>query len=117
MNRYIYHIISETEWEHAKEAGIYIPESIRAEGFIHFSTKEQVLRTAKLFYSGRADLLLLSLDTEQAPPIVKYESTMGGEELFPHYYGALPVKLVTSAHPFPIDSSGNFTLPADVPVD
>lgn len=88
----IYHIISKTEYDLALGRGFYRPESINTEGFIHFSTEEQVDRTAKRFYAGQKDLYLLYVDESKLLKEVIYESSHG--EDFPHLYADLNLEAI-----------------------
>ena len=40
MSGVIFHIIAQSEWEAAQEAGVLAPPSLEREGFIHFSRAE-----------------------------------------------------------------------------
>jgi uncharacterized protein (DUF952 family) len=46
----IFHITSRSQWQQALEIGIYQAESLKNEGFIHFSKFEQVVATANRFF-------------------------------------------------------------------
>ena len=58
-----------------------------ADGFIHFSTAEQVRETAAKHFAGQTDLLLVAIDGGRLGDALKYEVSRGGA-LFPHLYGA-----------------------------
>ena len=58
-----------------------------ADGFIHFSTAEQVRETAARHFAGQDGLLLVAIDDAKLGPALKYEVSRGGA-LFPHLYGA-----------------------------
>lgn len=85
----IYHLISQSDWEKAKELSLYSPPSLAKEGFIHASTKDQILPTANRRFKGRNDLLILTIDTEKVIPKIIYEFSSGSGEKHPHIYGAL----------------------------
>ena len=59
----IYHITTRSDWRTALTAGSYAAASLAAAGFIHCSTALQVVATANRLFKGRADLLLLCIDT------------------------------------------------------
>ena len=61
----IYHITQQSKWEEAKIVGSYAPRSLESEGFIHCSTKEQVLPTANRRFVGKPDLVLLVINPEK----------------------------------------------------
>lgn len=108
----IYHILVSYEWEQAKDSGFYQPISLDWEGFIHFSTLEQVIGTANRFYRGQTDLLLLEVDETKLSGELRYEATADSvSELFPHYYGELPVAAVLHVWEFPPNKDGRFSLP------
>ena len=63
----------------------------RTDGFIHFSSAEQVRESAAKHRAGQTDLLLLSVDSAQLGDPLKWEASRGGA-MFPHLYGPLPSK-------------------------
>jgi uncharacterized protein (DUF952 family) len=69
-----------------------------ADGFIHFSTAEQVQETACRHFNGVADLMLLAVETEALGVPVTWEPSRGGD-LFPHLYGAMPVSFRSTPRP------------------
>ena len=58
----IYHIVDRGEWEAALKSGEYRPSSLADEGFIHCSTRRQVVQVADFLYHGQAGLILLEID-------------------------------------------------------
>jgi uncharacterized protein (DUF952 family) len=116
----IYHITSRAAWEAAQAAGAYRAESLATEGFIHFSTREQVLGVANAFYRGQSDLVLLVVDSARLTAPLRYEApshpTPTGEiptdQQFPHLYGPLNADAVARAVPFAAGDDGRFALPA-----
>ena len=107
----IFHILSKQAWETAVSHNIYSPESIKAEGFIHFSTREQVVLTANEFYRGQGGLLLLCVDDERVQAKVVYEDLYGKGQAFPHVYGALNLDAVQEVVDFPVNADGLFDFP------
>ena len=85
----IFHITKRDEWERAQREGIYEAESLASEGFIHCSTRDQVIRTANRLFRGQTGLVLLEIDAGVVKAEIKYENCEGGEEAFPHIYGAI----------------------------
>lgn len=112
----IYHITSRAAWEAAQAAGEYSPDSLKSEGFIHASTGEQVVDTANRFYHGQKGLVLLQIDTDRLISRVRFDPVVesGGENQFPHIYGALNPDAVINVIAFEPDERGNFALPADL---
>jgi uncharacterized protein (DUF952 family) len=107
---FLYKIMSEQEWETAQAQGIYEGSEVdRKDGFIHLSAAHQVRTTAQKHFSGRADLLLVSVLEKNLGKNLKWEASRG-DDLFPHIYGPLqpdaisevvPLPLVNGAHQFP----------------
>ena len=87
--RLIYKIVDATTWNDAADPWSGSADDHR-DGFIHFSTKDQVEGTLKRHFRGIHNLLLLAVDTELLPAeLLRYESSRGGA-MFPHLYGDLP---------------------------
>jgi uncharacterized protein (DUF952 family) len=110
----IYHITARSAWEKARAAHTYRPESLEKEGFIHCSTLAQIIATANRYYRGQHGLVLLVIDPSRIQAEVCYENTTGGEETFPHIYGALNLDAVTAVIPFEPDEGGVFHLPDEL---
>lgn len=111
----IYHIISQNDWQQALEAGVYRPNSLTTEGFIHFSLLEQVLSTANRFYAGQAELRLLAVDEGAVSAEIKHEDLYNHGQLFPHLYGELLPKQVRAVHNLVIDTAGQFQIEMTTP--
>ena len=108
----IFHITKRAEWERAAQEGVYRAPSLATEGFIHCSTAEQVIRTANRLFAGQRGLVLLEIDTDQVKPEIRYENLEGGEEAFPHIYGALDVESVLRVLAFEPGADGSFAMPS-----
>jgi uncharacterized protein (DUF952 family) len=110
VDRYIFHIIRRGEWLGALERGDYVPPSLGSEGFIHCSTAGQVSPTAKRWFAGVPDLLVLRIDTELLTAELKYEAPRNGgperqNERFPHLYGTLNLNAVVEVLDLPGDGA------------
>lgn len=107
----IFHITTRDAWVRARATGEYRADTLEADGFIHASTPEQVVRVADALYRGLADLVLLCVDESRIRPEVRYEAAPGGER-FPHIYGPLNLDAVIAVADFPPGPDGRFALPA-----
>lgn len=97
----VYKICSQAEWDAAVAAGEYTGSADDArDGFIHFSTAEQVAATAAKYFAGRNDLVLIEVDAAHLGAALRFEPSRGGA-LFPHLYGALPLTAVVSTRAYP----------------
>ena len=111
MYALIYHICRREEWVAAEQAGSYAGSSQDAEdGFIHFSTAAQVRASAAKHRAGQTGLVLLSVDPDFLCDALKWEPSRNGQ-LFPHFYGALPVSAVRWADPLELDADGLHQFP------
>ncbi len=109
----VYRIVTESEWNEAKLTGEFrgSAHDLR-DGFIHFSDGGQVAETARKYYAGARDLLLLfvSLEAVPEPGDWRWEESRNGA-LFPHLYGVLPTTAVHRCEPLPLDADGAHVLP------
>jgi uncharacterized protein (DUF952 family) len=108
----IYHMCRRMEWEAARAAGAYAGSSqdVR-DGFIHFSTAEQLPESARRHRAGQTDLVLLAVDPTLLGDALRWEPSRGGA-LFPHLYGTLSVTAVRWARDLPLGTDGLHLLPA-----
>jgi len=106
----IFHIALKSEWADALENGSYRTGSLGSEGFIHFSTGRQLLRTANKFFPGDQHVVLLILDPQKLAAELRYEPIADGQE-FPHLYGELHLDAVTQVLPFSPETDGSFIWP------
>ncbi len=106
MAEYIYHIALEKDWINALECGEYLPGPFTQEGFIHCSTRDQVVQSANRHFQGQHGLLLVKIDPEKTASEIRYEPSQG--ESFPHIYGPLNLDAVVSVTRFEPDAEGNF---------
>jgi uncharacterized protein (DUF952 family) len=115
MSQPIYKICQEALWREAERVGRFDGAPVDlADGFIHFSTAEQVRETAARHFSGERDLLLLAIDAEALGEHLRWEPSRGGA-LFPHLYGSLPISGVLRVTPLPLRPDGGHAFPADIP--
>ena len=106
----IFHIAHTSEWADALENGSYRTGSLESEGFIHFSTGRQLLRTANKFYYGDRNVVLLLIDPGKLAAELRYEPIADGQE-FPHLYGELNLDAVSQVLPFSPEPDGSFIWP------
>ncbi|MYD11549.1 MAG: DUF952 domain-containing protein [Chloroflexi bacterium] len=120
----IYHIVKRDAWHEAQRRGIYRPASLAAEGFIHCSTRAQILSVANDFYRGQADLLLLSIDECRLKSELRWETPAHpqpesaaltlSEASFPHLYGPLNPDAVVEILAL-VETDDGYTFPDDLP--
>src|SRR3954468_10682616 len=104
----IFHIVAEPDWRAACARGSYCPASLEQEGFVHFSYRDQVARTANARFSGRTDLLVIEVDPARLAHPVVDEDLYGSDEDFPHVYGEIPVTAAVAEHRLSRTPDGKF---------
>ena len=103
----IYKILRRSEWKAAEAAGKFTGSAVDIQdGYIHFSTAEQVVETAAKHFAGQIDLVVLEIDENNLGENLKWEPSRGGA-LFPHLYSDLSVADVKSVEELPLDSTGS----------
>ena len=102
----IYKILPRALWEAALLKGRFEGAGVDLrDGYIHFSTAAQAEETAKLYFRGQADLLVLEVEAGALGESLKWEPSRGGE-LFPHLYAHLACADVIAVRAAPLDADG-----------
>lgn len=109
--RMVYHILPQDDWLKAQSDGAYQPSSLAAEGFIHCSYIDQVLRSAHAYFKGHTDLVLLWIASEKVSAEIRDEDLAGEGMCFPHIYGPLNLDAVVHVADLDVDHDGRFILP------
>lgn len=93
----IYKILRLPEWEAALPENVFLgsADDLR-DGFIHFSTREQVAGTVGKYFSDETELIIVSVNEMDLAEALKWEASRNGA-LFPHLYAELPLGLVSDA--------------------
>jgi uncharacterized protein (DUF952 family) len=131
----IYHITYKTHWALAKTSGLYEPESLTSEGFIHCCTEEQLPLIANFYFKDRDGLVVLEIDEVKLKAEVRVEGASGAsddadedrddddepatsaaisdsiEHLFPHVYGPIEVEAVVRVADLVANDEGLFEFP------
>jgi uncharacterized protein (DUF952 family) len=103
----IYKIASAELWRDAEEKGSFVGAPIDlTDGFIHFSTAEQLRETVALHFKGQDGLIVAAIDPEKLQVPLAWETSRGGA-LFPHLYAALPMSAVAWVKPLPMLADGS----------
>jgi|SRR3989344_4048526 len=110
----IYHLTNEDQWKLNQKIGFYTPGSLTKEGFIHCSTKEQILATANRRFHGDTSLVILVINTDKVETKIVFEDTSGRGEKHPHIYGKLSLSSIEHVLPLKPDNDGAFN---DLPIE
>ena len=107
----IYKICEAAQWTQAEQDGEFRGSAVDyADGYIHFSTAEQVAATAAKHFAGMSGLVMVAVAADDLGAALKWEISRGGA-LFPHLYGALPLTAVRWVKPLRLDDDGRHVLP------
>lgn len=111
MSKTIYKICPEPMWREAERSGKFIGAPVDiADGFIHFSTVEQVVETATKHFAGQDNLVLVAIDESKLGAALKYEPSRGGA-LFPHLFAPLDTSAARWVRPLPLKADGTHDFP------
>ena len=106
MTSMIYKIVDTQTWQTAEAAGSFKGASIDlSDGYIHFSSPDQVQETADKHFAGQQDLLLVAVNAESLGERLRWEPSRDGA-LFPHLYGELSMEHVVSVESIRQDKHG-----------
>jgi len=99
----IFHICTRRTIDGARAQGEYRAASLDTEGFIHLSRAHQVMPTARAYFGGVPDLVLLVIDPtlltarlnyEPPAPLSSSTPKPASDELYPHCYGAVDLAAI-----------------------
>ena len=118
MDALIYTLVRGADWQAAERAGAYTGSADdRRDGFLHFSTADQLRASAAKHRAGETDLLLVAVDTAACGDALRWEPAASGNRpgLFPHFYGPLPLAAVRSVVALRLGPDGTFDFPSGIP--
>lgn len=107
----IYHLLTPEDWRACGDRTSYRPASLAKEGFIHCSTRDQLLDTAMRYFDHRPELLVLVIEPGRVVPNILYEGSAERGQAFPHIYGALNRDAILAVYPLTRAEHGGFQLP------
>ncbi len=112
---FIYKIATEAAYVPARATASFAGMPIdAADGYMHFSTAEQLGETLRLHFKGQTDLVILAVRTDDLGDDLVWEASRGGA-LFPHlYHRPLPLSAVAWEAPVSVAEDGSCTLPEAV---
>lgn len=85
----IYKILRNVEWAEFERDGVTLGAAVdRADGYVHFSTAEQLPGTLARHFADESDLVVVAVDVDAAGPELVWDHSRGGI-FFPHLYRPL----------------------------
>jgi uncharacterized protein (DUF952 family) len=107
----IYKVCQHHLYEASVAAGRFLGAPIdTSDGYIHFSTAEQLRETLRLYFAGQSDLTLFAVRCATLGERLVWEPSRGGA-LFPHVYGELPMDEVADSAVIAVAEDGAVNLP------
>ncbi|MEM6577754.1 MAG: DUF952 domain-containing protein [Pseudomonadota bacterium] len=95
----IYKVFRASEWQHLRREGQSAGAPVDlADGFVHFSSADQLAETLARHFGGEDDLMLLAVESDRLGDALRWEASRGGA-LFPHLYRELRLSDVVWAQP------------------
>lgn len=88
----------------------FFTDSLKDEGFIHASKKQQILTVANRVYEAQKDLVLLVIEPKNLISELRYEA-LSTKDAYPHVYGSINLDAVVEVIDFPCKIDGSFDLP------
>ena len=119
----IYHITTQSAWNTAQTQGVYSADSLANEGFIHCSSRQQIIPVANAFYRDVDDLILLCIEEDKLTSPLKWEAPahpnpntpIEDQDLFPHIYGTINPDAVIQVVPLLRKANGDYALSPNTP--
>ena len=103
----IYKIFLPSQWQALEADGSTRGAPIDlSDGFIHFSTGEQVRETVALHFAGQGDLVIAAVEADGLGADLKWESSRGGA-LFPHLFRELRMGDIAWSADLPASPEGH----------
>jgi len=107
----IYHLILSDDWQKLLNSNknTYKAPSLKEVGFIHCSTKDQLVGSANLYFGEAQEVVVLGIVEKRIRKLLKWELSRK-EELFPHIYGALPIEAIDTIYILSRNEHGEWEL-------
>ncbi|MBT3981171.1 MAG: DUF952 domain-containing protein [Bacteriovoracaceae bacterium] len=103
--------ITNTSWTQFSKTGIYSPDSLSEEGFIHFSKPDQLKYVMNKYLTADSYVLAISSKGKLGKGLV-YEST-GALAFYPHLYRPLLFEELITTISIVRNHDGTFSLPEE----
>jgi uncharacterized protein (DUF952 family) len=111
MSTLLFKICDRLVWHEAERAGVFTgADADLRDGYIHFSTADQVVETAARHFAAHDDLVIVAVEADELGAALVWEPSRGGA-LFPHLYGPLPLTAVLWVKPLPRSGDGRHHFP------
>jgi uncharacterized protein (DUF952 family) len=111
MNATIYKILTADQLAAVEDGHAMAAPVDIADGYVHFSTSKQVRDTLAKWFKGQKGCALVSVDSRDFGPDLKWEKSRGGD-YFPHVYTTVREHHISSIWPLDdVDAEGVALVP------
>jgi uncharacterized protein (DUF952 family) len=94
----IFKILLPAEWAQFEADGYFDGSPFdRTSGYIHLSTREQVVGTAERRFADAGPLVVVAIDPDAFVELIRWEMMPNGGP-YPHLYGRLPITAVLAVY-------------------
>ena len=108
----VFKVCEKDEWEIVKNNEFYEgSNSDKRDGFIHFSTSDQLNQTLERYFKSKNSLYLLEVKSDDLELV--WEKSRNNQ-VFPHLYKPLPLRLVSQVYRIFLDTKGKHIIPKNV---
>ena len=108
----VFKVCEEYDWERTKNEDFFLgSKADRSDGFIHFSTSEQLEESLEKYFKSKSPLYLLEVNTDDIELVWEISRNT---QMFPHLYSPLPLNMVSQVHRIFIDDEGKHIIPKQV---
>ena len=112
MNTFIKFVQKKSGKKQKKNGKFEGSKKDKEDGFIHFSDKEQLKETFKIFFSNQDNLTLLKIDALKLKNLI-YEQVSDGN-MFPHLYEPFEISNVIAEYKIEIGENGYHNIPSEI---
>ncbi len=108
----VYRIVSAEAWERAQHEGCLTPNAFdAASGFMHLSARDEVLESARRYFSAASQPMALEIPTHRLGAELVWEQVAArGNVAFPHLYATeVNVDDVSAVFPLRPANDGSYT--------
>lgn len=110
-DRFIFKLLTQDQWHSFQAEKIFRGAPVDlADGYIHFSTRQQLAETAGKYFADVPHVIVAEVAVEDLPLPLKWEPARKGA-LFPHLYADLPLKCVERFSALTRHPDGSFSFP------
>lgn len=107
----IYHVCKRENWLQSEVSGVYRGGTDDVvDGFLHFSTANQIAESISLYWYGTTDLILICVDADDLGTSLKWERSRDNQ-FFPHLYDVLDMSVILSVQELTLNEDGSHRLP------